>query len=77
MTSSSNGCSVSSDTDFGRWVWVTVKLDDSQTATFPDSSGNHATITGLSLYFHPASIGRLRGGETFSNGSAQSLDTPP
>jgi hypothetical protein len=77
MTSSSNGCSSSSDTNFGRWVWVTVKLDDSQTAAFPDSSGNHATITGLSLYYHPASNGRLRGGATFNSGSAQALDTPP
>jgi hypothetical protein len=77
MTSSSNGCSSSSITNFGRWVWVTIKLDDSQTATFPDSSGNHATISGLTLYYHPASNGRLRGGATFSNGSAQSLDAPP
>ena len=77
MTSSSNGCSSSSDTNFGRWVWVTVKLDDSQTATFPDSSGNHATITGFTLYYHPATNGRLRGGATFSNNSLQSLDAPP
>jgi hypothetical protein len=77
MTSSSNGCSSSSATDFGRWVWVTIKLDDSQTATFPDSSGNHATITGLTLYYHPATNGRLRGGATFSNSSLQSLDAPP
>jgi hypothetical protein len=77
MTSSSNGCSSSSATNFGRWAWVTIKLDDSQTATFPDSSGNHATITGLTLYYHPASNGRLHGGATFSNGSLQSLDAPP
>jgi hypothetical protein len=77
MTSSSNGCSSSSDTNFGRWVWVTVKLDDSQTASFPDSSSNHATITGLTLYYHPASNGRLRGGATFNNGVSQALDTPP
>jgi N-acetylneuraminic acid mutarotase len=77
MTSSSNGCSSSSDTNFGRWVWVTVKLDDSQTATFPDSSGNHATLTGFTLYYHPATNGRLRGGATFSNGSLQTLDAVP
>jgi N-acetylneuraminic acid mutarotase len=77
VTSSSNGCAVPTDTNYGRWVRLTVKLDDSQTATFPDASSNHTTITGLSLYYHPASNARLRGGGTFSSGSSQALDTPP
>ena len=77
MTSFSNGCSSSSDTNFGRWVWLTIKLDDSLTDTFPDSSSNHTTITGLTLYYHPAANGRLRGGGTFSSGANQTLDAPP
>ncbi len=64
--------------NLGTYVWVHIHLDDSQTATYPDINGNHTTITGFQIFYHPASINRLRGGATFNNGgSLQSLDAPP
>jgi hypothetical protein len=61
----------------GRYAWVRYILDDSETASFPDVNGNHTSVTGYNLYYHPASSARLRGGATFSNGSLQTLDAPP
>ena len=70
-----NGCGTA--TNIGRYVWVRYTIDDSQTATFPDINGNHTTISAFTVYYHPASGNRLRGGATFSNGSLQTLDAPP
>jgi hypothetical protein len=70
-----NGCGTA--TNIGRYVWVRYTIDDSQTATFPDINGNHTTINDFTVYYHPASGNRLRGGATFSNGSLQSLDAAP
>lgn len=64
-------------TDVGRYAWISLTLDDSQTATFPDALGNHSSVSSMELYYHPATNGRLRGGATFSNDSLQSLDAPP
>ncbi len=75
FTFSTNGCSTA--TNIGRYVWIHYTLDDSQTATFPDINSNHTTINNFTVYYHPASTNRLRGGATFSNGSLQTLDTPP
>lgn len=75
-TTNPTGCSGSPDNLF-RYAWVSYVLDDSQTATFPDVDGNHTTLTSINLYYHPATQGRLRGGQTFSNGGLQSLDAPP
>ena len=75
MTLSTNGCG-SADT-LGTYIWVHIHLDDTQTATYPDINGNHTTITGFQIFYHPASINRLRGGATFNGGSLQSLDAPP
>ena len=75
MGLTSDGCG---NTDnLAEYIWVDVTLDDSQTATFPDIYGNHTTITGIRIYYHPASSMRLRGGATFLGGSLQSLDAPP
>ena len=71
----SDGCS--NTTAVGEYLLVRFTLDDSDTATFPDIYGNHTTITGFRIFYHPATINRLRGGATFSGGSLQSLDTPP
>ena len=60
-----------------RGYLVTVVLDDSQTATFPDATGNFATVSDYTLWYHPGSIRRLRGGETFTGSVKQSLDAPP
>jgi hypothetical protein len=70
-----DGCS--NTTNLGRYMWVSYKLDDSQTASFPDATSNHTSITSFMVYYHPASNYRLRGGATFSNGSLQTLDAPP
>jgi len=70
-----DGCG--NGTNVGRYMWVQYLLDDSPTASFPDQSGNHTSVTGFTLYYHPAPGFRLRGGATFSNGSLQTLDAPP
>ena len=70
-----DGCS--NTTNIGRYMWISYVLDDSQTATYPDQSGNHTSIADFTVYYHPATNYRLRGGATFSNGSLQSLDAPP
>ena len=75
MTITNDGCG--NTTAVGEYVFVRFTLDDTQTATFPDINGNHTTITGFNIFYHPASSMRLRGGATFSNGSLQSLDAPP
>ena len=69
-----DGCSNS--TSLGRYAWVSYQLDDSQTASFPDATGNHTSITDFTLYYHSASNYRLRGGATFTFGALQSLDAP-
>ncbi len=71
----SNGCG--STTNIGRYMFVTYILDDTQTATFPDVFGNRSSLSYSTVYYHPASAYRLRGGKTFSNGSLQTLDAPP
>jgi hypothetical protein len=75
LTFTTDGCS--NTTNVGRYMWVSYQLDDSQTATFPDSSGNHSSIADFTVYYHPATNYRMRGGATFSNGSLQSLDAIP
>ncbi len=70
-----NGCSVTANE--GRYISVTYILDDSQTATFPDVLSNHTSISSFTVYYHPATSFRLRGGATFSNYSLQSLDAQP
>jgi hypothetical protein len=64
-------------------MWIEFLLDDSQTATFPDvgigvtPASSLTAITNLTVYYHSAANSHLRGGATFSNGSLNSLDTPP
>jgi hypothetical protein len=70
-----DGCS--NATAVGRYMRLTYLLDDTQTATFPDATGNHTSISDFTVYYHAASTNRLRGGETFSNANLQALDTPP
>jgi hypothetical protein len=72
-----NSCGVA--TNLSSYVWLHFMLDDSQTATFPDVSGNHTSVTDYTytVYYHPDSYNRLRGGASFSNGSPQTLDTIP
>ena len=75
LTFTTNGCA--GTTNIGRYMWVSFILDDSNTASFPDSLGNHSSITDFTVYYHPAASNRLRGGTTFSNSALQTLDAPP
>jgi len=70
-----NGCSTA--TNVGRYMRITILLDDSQTATFPDITGNHTSINNLNVYYKAASTYRLMGGSTFSSGALQTLYAPP
>ena len=79
-TFSTDGCSYS--TNLASWIWLHFTLDDSQTFAFPDSvpsgnTSNHSALSGLTVYYHPSSGYRLRGGATFNNQVLQSLDAPP
>ena len=62
---------------FSNYFWLHFTLDDSQTGTFPDVSGNHTTVTGYQIFYHPNAAERLRGGMSLQNGAQQSLDAPP
>ena len=75
FTFTSDGCAT--NTNLARYVFIRYILDDSGTASFPDIYGNHTSISNFTLYYHPATNYRLRGGATFSNGGLQSLDAPP
>lgn len=75
LSFTADGCGTA--TDLARYIWVRYILDDSTTATFPDVNSNHTTINGITVYYHPASQYRLRGGAAFTNGSLQSLDASP
>ena len=72
---SSDGCGNS--TQLAQSVWVHYRLDDSQTASFPDVNANHTTISGFVISYDPNNAQRLRGGATFNNQTLQSLDAPP
>ena len=71
----SDGCS--NITNQGVYAWVHFNLDDSQTASYPDSLGNLTTVTAFQIYYHAADSARLRGGMSLQNGVQQSLDAPP
>jgi N-acetylneuraminic acid mutarotase len=63
-----------------RYVWVHVRLDDTQRAVFPDT--NHAHLDSLDVSYnlyriHPPPNLRLRAGQYFHNGVIQPLDTCP
>jgi hypothetical protein len=75
LTYTTNGCGVA--TNVGRYMLIRIILDDSQSASFPDSASSHSEVSNVTLYYHPATNFRLRIGATFSNGSLQSLDSPP
>lgn len=70
---SENGCGTA--TNQARYTWVNVDLDDSQTASFPDTSSNHTSLTGITLAYHPNTGYRLHGGATFINGTLRALDS--
>ena len=77
-TATISGCS-SPNNSIGnsRYVWTRLTIDDTQTATFPDSLSNKTTISNYNWYYNAASNARLRGGSSFGNNSLQTLDAPP
>lgn len=62
-----------------RYVWVTVNLDDSQDAVFPDAqAATTANLTDLTVNYlsaHPPPAQRLHGGKTLQSGTLSGLDT--
>jgi hypothetical protein len=60
-----------------RYVYVSLTLDDSMSAVFPDSALTPTSITDLMLYYRPAPAKRLRGGKTFTGERERGLDVQP
>jgi hypothetical protein len=64
---------------FGRYILVTVTMDDSQYGVFLDSNGaNNANIQDLTVNYsptHPQPTIRLRHNQTLQAGSLSKLDT--
>ncbi|HWT55924.1 MAG TPA: hypothetical protein VN031_02750, partial [Candidatus Microsaccharimonas sp.] len=63
---------------YGRYAFAYVTLDDSQSATFPDT--NQTSLTEIDTYFHASPARRLRMGQTFTDmgqqgGRNNQLDT--
>ncbi len=57
---------------------IRVTIDETYSSSFPDgnlSSGDY--FSGYTFWYHPGSGKRLRGGQTFTGESLQSLDTTP
>lgn len=63
-----------------RYVWVSVALDDTARAVFPDASAAHATVNDITVNYDvlrlqaPPNL-RLRGGAFFYQQTLQPLDT--
>jgi N-acetylneuraminic acid mutarotase len=62
-----------------RYIWFSVTIDDSQTATFGDSLGTISNVTDVTFVYgpaaHPAPNVRLFGGKFFQDQALQPLDT--
>ena len=61
----------------GRYIWLSVALDDTYVASFPDSVGSSATITDMTVSYdfaRPAPNVRLHGGKSLVNGTLNPLD---
>jgi hypothetical protein len=66
-----------------QYYLFTININDNTNFSFPENSNNHSTFTGLTLYYHPNSGSRLRGGidgaassVLNATGNLQTLDTP-
>jgi hypothetical protein len=75
LSFSTNGCGVT--TSLGSYLRLMFLIDDSQTASFPDTYGNHTTLSGFQVYYNPSPPSRLRGGETLQNGVLGALNGNP
>lgn len=58
-----------------RYYWLHFTIDDTGSAPAADIS--QSNITDMTLYYHPGSARRLRGGKTFTGGAQQGLDAAP
>jgi len=75
--SSLSGTSVACPASPGRYVWLSIELDDTQDGGFPDVDGADANITDTTLNYttrHAPPNLRLRGGAFFSANILQPLD---
>lgn len=63
------------DRKLAKYVWIELIIDDGPSAIiFPDSATNIINIT---MYYHPNTAKRLRGGKTFQDHKLKSLDAAP
>ena len=60
-----------------RYYRLTLTLDDTASATFPDAPSQQSVISSFDVFYHPNTAKRLRGGKTFTGGKQQSLDAQP
>lgn len=65
----------SDSTKRDRYYWLFLTIDDSGSASFPDTSQSFSNS--LALYYHPNTAKRLKGGKTFTGGVQQGLDASP
>jgi hypothetical protein len=60
----------------GRFYYLYVNIDASQTFGYPEDVTRGPTISDISLFFTADPSKRLRHGKTFVDGQKQPLDTP-
>lgn len=60
----------------GRFYYLSVSIDASQTFGYPEDVNRGPTISDMSLFFVADPSKRLRHGKTFTGGQKQPLDTP-
>ena len=65
----------SANVGLGRYYWLRFTIDDNESATF--LSDTLSTITDYTLYYHPSTLKRLKGGKTFTNEIQRGLDASP
>lgn len=71
---SSSTFSLGTNVTLSRYMFLRYTIDDSNSATFPDSVGGQSTITDYDINFTANPGSRLKGGRTFTNGVDRGLN---
>jgi hypothetical protein len=74
LNGSASNCAL---TDGGRYVWLSVVLDDAQNVAYPDNTGQSSLSDVTVNYnsFHPTPDVRMRNGKFFAGGGLRPYDT--
>ena len=75
LNTSSGGCV--SGPNAGRYIWLSLTVDDTEGAVYPDVNGTPGNVTDVTINYstgHPPTNLRLRGGAWYSNQTLQPLD---